>query len=693
METGLLDPPDPARSRAVIIGAARYDVLDDLPSVANNIERLDQLMRGADGWNLPPERCVKLLDSTREAVFKTVSAAAAAAEDALLVYYAGHGLLAPDSSDALHLALRGSHSQELYFAVEYSPLRNLIMNSRAKHRVVILDCCFSGSAAGRYLNDANGIADHAAIDGAYLMTATARTRLALAPAGSTYTAFTGELVKVLEEGIPDGPRLLDLDTVFRQVWRELRAKGRPEPEQRSRNAGHRLIFSRNRWTPTPTQEALDYAAALRDAFAAQSRSVTADSVTVERYLRGDWIAPAGFIEEICTQHTDAERLHALRRDAQRVARDTESQLAFAREEGERLRAEVTRLREEISGYHSEKLNSQAAAEQARRTSEEQFAEFTSQLDALAQQLTTQQQRAERLAEKYHQLLGTEGAKQRQLEHASAYVAAVEEELADLRRMRVHDQDEIRRLGREIDALRRQLSEHARRPVPTRSEVKVLTTTAPAESAPAADRGVQKEGRHRADTTADEGAASAGADPDIPAARARLSGLAAGAAFLGGMMVVLYVGFAWWISISEENLRFASGRKPVTVADTGNKYLANPPVTQNWDVSAPLVSTFEPPNGGLGHINGITGVLVVTMPESCITNTVRWQLEVNGQQVKSGAAHGSSEYRTDTNVPMKHRPDTVTLRADWDGGNASCPSFGLQWMNPELDISFDLLFPF
>ncbi|NSC21304.1 hypothetical protein FM076_08815, partial [Streptomyces albus subsp. chlorinus] len=444
--------PDPARSRAVLVGAAEYEVLDDLPSVRNNVRRLAELLRGPDGWMLPEEHCVPLLDSSREEVFKAVSAAAAAAEDALLVYYAGHGLLAPDGTDALHLGLRGSHADELFFAVEYAPLRHLIMKSRARHRVVVLDCCFSGSAAGPYLNEPGGIADHAAIEGACLITATARTRLALAPADEPYTAFTGELVKVLEDGVPHGPRLLDLDTVFRQVWRELRAKDRPEPEQRSRNAGHRLVFARNRWTPAPTPEALRYAAALRDAYAAHPGRVSADSAAVERYLSGAWIAPREFVEELRPgPGAGTDRLHDLRRAAQRTAPDTETQLIHAREEGERLRAEVERLREQVAGLRVEALSLRSAEQDAAQDREEsarQAAELSGRLASLVRQLAEERERAERIGRECHELQAAKTAQQRQLEHAGAYVRDLEEELAQLHRASVRDQDEIRRLRHE-----------------------------------------------------------------------------------------------------------------------------------------------------------------------------------------------------------------------------------------------------
>ncbi|MGW7595693.1 caspase, EACC1-associated type, partial [Streptomyces rubiginosohelvolus] len=76
------------------------------------------------------------------------------------------------------------------------------------------------------------------------------TSFALAPPGETHTAFTGELLRLLREGVPGGPELLDLDTVYAQVYAALRAKGRPLPQKRDRNTAGGLALARNAaWAP------------------------------------------------------------------------------------------------------------------------------------------------------------------------------------------------------------------------------------------------------------------------------------------------------------------------------------------------------------------------------------------------------------------------------------------------------------
>jgi hypothetical protein len=90
------------------------------------------------------------------------------------------------------------------------------------------------------------MADQARIEGTYLMTASAENALALAEPGEPFTAFTGELVHAIEHGVPDGPALLDMGTLYFQVRASLLAKGRPEPQERARNDGRSIALLRNR---------------------------------------------------------------------------------------------------------------------------------------------------------------------------------------------------------------------------------------------------------------------------------------------------------------------------------------------------------------------------------------------------------------------------------------------------------------
>ncbi|WP_344528837.1 caspase, EACC1-associated type [Streptomyces rectiviolaceus] len=239
--------PDTATSRAVIIGVSDYTELDALPAVANNVADMGALFTHGDLWGLPKEHCTTLLNpATGREVLEAVYNAAAETRDTFVLYFAGHGLLSPNSE--LCLALPDTHRDRLYRALEFSKLRNVILDaaSGARNKVVIVDCCFSGRALEGHMGPAVEMADHSEVDGSYVMTASAENRQSLAPLGERFTAFTGELLRVLSEGISDGPEFLDMESIYRSVLCELRAKGHPIPQQRIRNGGRSITLVRNR---------------------------------------------------------------------------------------------------------------------------------------------------------------------------------------------------------------------------------------------------------------------------------------------------------------------------------------------------------------------------------------------------------------------------------------------------------------
>lgn len=240
---------DPSRSRAVLIGTHAYTELDDIPAVANNIGRLRELLTDPAVWGLADGRCGVLLQPSRQTVLDTVYDAAAEATDTMVLYYAGHGLVHPQSGE-LHLALPGSHPDRPHTTLRYEELRSILLSPAggrpsARRKVVVLDCCWSGLALGGLMHGGD-LVPGVAVEGACVLTATAATRQALAPPGETYTAFTGELIRILDAGVPGRPDPLSMSALFEELTAALRAKSRPQPQQSNRNSAGRICLFRNR---------------------------------------------------------------------------------------------------------------------------------------------------------------------------------------------------------------------------------------------------------------------------------------------------------------------------------------------------------------------------------------------------------------------------------------------------------------
>lgn len=238
--------PDGTASRAVLIGVYAYESLDDLPAVRANLVGLQAALTNEELSELPAEHCVVLEQpANARVVLDQVRDSARQATDTLVVYFAGHG--APDRvSGELCLALPDSDPEFAYTMLRYDDIRRLVLDPsvRARRKVVILDCCYSGRALSGWM-DAERVADQTMVEGSCVLTASAETRKAVAPPGERYTAFSAELIRTLSDGVVGGPELLDMETVYGQVRRALEAKTRPVPQQRNRNTGGLITLVRN----------------------------------------------------------------------------------------------------------------------------------------------------------------------------------------------------------------------------------------------------------------------------------------------------------------------------------------------------------------------------------------------------------------------------------------------------------------
>jgi hypothetical protein len=240
----------PSRSWAVLIGASRYTAdpeLSPLPAVRNNLDALQTVLTDHRYCGFPRDRCTVITDpDDSQAIGRALAEAGEAAEDLLLVYYAGHGLI--DRRGDLYLGLTGtsSHTSLLpYSGVPYDLVRRSVRGSRAASRVVILDCCFSGRAIDAATGPEAVVAGQVEIQGAYTLASSSRTSTSIAAEGRQFTAFTGELLRILVDGVPGGPEFLTLDLIYEELHRGLVRAGLPEPHVGREQNIHRLGIARN----------------------------------------------------------------------------------------------------------------------------------------------------------------------------------------------------------------------------------------------------------------------------------------------------------------------------------------------------------------------------------------------------------------------------------------------------------------
>jgi hypothetical protein len=165
--------------------------------------------------------------------------------DTLLVYFVGHAdsLRRRDQYNDVCLALRDTRRDEMWSYLELHHVYDKMREAKATSKILILDCCNCGDAPVLGSNDVLPEPPYLARQlepQTCVLKALRRDDLAqLAPAeqngGGQYTAFSGELIDILEHGIPGAHNPLLIEDVYPVLHARLVATY-PEPERLTRGS-------------------------------------------------------------------------------------------------------------------------------------------------------------------------------------------------------------------------------------------------------------------------------------------------------------------------------------------------------------------------------------------------------------------------------------------------------------------------
>jgi len=302
----------PTRSRAVLIGTGRYRSADiaDLPAVHNNLADLAVVLTDPRLGGLDRAGCTILADPPLTDAYHVLRNEARNCEDTLIVYFAGHGFAG--ERNELYLGVAETNPDGLAVsALRAATLRDLLLQSPAANKVVILDCCFAGRAFADHMTAAADLVlGQLEVEGTYFLGSTPANELATAAPGARYTAFTGELLSLLRDGVPQGPELLTLGHLFPLLHRALRRRGLPLPDQRNTGTISQLALSRNAvWQP-PAEPA-----AAVDDTGKPAEIVSAEEAAVKPSNAAAWAAYVPALEGIDSEVALHTRLASLRSKA------------------------------------------------------------------------------------------------------------------------------------------------------------------------------------------------------------------------------------------------------------------------------------------------------------------------------------------------------------------------------------------
>ena len=201
---------------ALLIGVSSYgEGLQPIPSARLDVEALAEVLRDPQLGNFPSDQVVVMQDPQRTPMERAVELLFANRDpdDLLLLYFSGHGFR--DEQRQLLLSClesrkfgegseRGKVQQST--TLRAAILRDYMKNSRSRHQLLILDCCFSGAFAegmaakddgALHLEDFGG-------DGRAVLISSASSETSSAPkAGDGLSVYTRLLLEGIRTGAAD----------------------------------------------------------------------------------------------------------------------------------------------------------------------------------------------------------------------------------------------------------------------------------------------------------------------------------------------------------------------------------------------------------------------------------------------------------------------------------------------------------
>ena len=229
-----------ARSRALLIATAVSldPMIPAMPTAAGSLAEMREVLTDARLCRWPDTSVTSVTDASDAGkLMHTLRALAREAEETLLLYFAGPGILL--SHGELYLGLAGRRPYDVEdSSLRYAQVRRAVLKSRARLKIVILDCSYSGRVIPSL--PATWVAEMTSINATYVLTASDREA---DPGDATASAFTAELVATIRAGFPAARRPSPSMTFIRP-W-PLACSAPPAPNRESTDLAGELPFTRN----------------------------------------------------------------------------------------------------------------------------------------------------------------------------------------------------------------------------------------------------------------------------------------------------------------------------------------------------------------------------------------------------------------------------------------------------------------
>ncbi|MBT2452740.1 caspase family protein [Streptomyces sp. ISL-43] len=294
---------------ALLIGVSTYDssAYHDLPPVLADLHYMQAVLESTEIGMY--NDCAMVSEPTRAEMLHAIESFLEdrQASETALLYFSGHGEFC-ESDNQLYFLTRDTNPADLPgTAVSAAFLERTLQSCRASSKIVLLDCCSSGSVVqgwtakgGQDTEERPAPSTLLRPTGVYFITASdaLQAASAMAPAGSTLgtSRFTGEIVEGLRTGRIKEGGWITPDDLFDYLTSQMARNGVPEEQRPTKStirATRSLPFARSvarqvNLPALPGDRAAATAAAQRSPALVKARGLAAldarDGVDWERLL-------------------------------------------------------------------------------------------------------------------------------------------------------------------------------------------------------------------------------------------------------------------------------------------------------------------------------------------------------------------------------------------------------------------------
>ncbi|MDQ1276733.1 MAG: hypothetical protein QG610_2311, partial [Euryarchaeota archaeon] len=234
------------RRIAILIGTNEYSKMEKLEFAESDAREMAKILLDPDICGF--DEVIQLIDKGKEEVSQTIEKVFKNAKqnDEVLIYYSGHGK--PSYKFDLCLLFKDTDPESLLAtSLKFDYINECKEQSACKRLVIILDCCYSGTAGmrGNYLEE---MLSSYSGSGTVLLTSTGETgsNIAKEDRELKHGVFTSYLLKGLKDWAADDndDGIVTVDDLYKYTFNQTKAKGLQRPQKKGSYEGE-MILGRN----------------------------------------------------------------------------------------------------------------------------------------------------------------------------------------------------------------------------------------------------------------------------------------------------------------------------------------------------------------------------------------------------------------------------------------------------------------